>query len=399
MGAPSTSSQLIRRSRFDTMRILVVSTPGTGHLTPLVPIIGAFLAGGDEVVVASGPEVAPIVEKTGARFALAGTSQAEMMARLAMRVRGHPGDGLAPERILHYFLPRAFAEIGVDEMIDDVLRHGQEFAPDVVLFEAFALAGPLAAELLGVPGVAHMFGPLPPLETVELANDAVSPIWRAFGRDVPGWAGMYRHLTIQICPPSLDAAQVPAGDTLLLRPTPLPLGPNVVTTRPVVYVTFGTLFNANLDLFRLALEALANEPVDVVMTVGRDQDPAELEPHPPNARVEQFIPQAELLSSCSAIVHHGGAGTTFGALAHGVPQVIVPQGADNYEHAAICERSGTAVILRPDELTRANLATAVRRVLHTPKYAAASRTCAQEIVAMPDAMDVAQAIRAWVSAR
>ena len=175
-----------------------MSTPGAGHVTPLVPIIGAFLAGGDEVVVASGPEVAPIVEKTGARFALAGPSQAEMMAQLAKRTRGHPGDGLAPERILHYFLPRAFAEIGVDEMIDDVLRHGQEFAPDVVLFEAFALAGPLAAELLGVPGVAHMFGPLPPLETVELANDAVSPIWRAFGRHVPGWAGMYRHLTNQI---------------------------------------------------------------------------------------------------------------------------------------------------------------------------------------------------------
>jgi hypothetical protein len=34
-------------------------------------------------------------------------------------------------------------------------------APDLVLFEAFALAGPLVAELLGVPGVAHLFGPLP----------------------------------------------------------------------------------------------------------------------------------------------------------------------------------------------------------------------------------------------
>ena len=194
-------------------------------------------------------------------------------------------------------------------------------------------------------------------------------------------------------------AQVPAGETLRLRPTPLPAGPTVVTTRPVVYVTFGTLFNANLDLFRLALEALADEPVDVVVTVGRDQDPAELEPHPANARVERFIPQAELLPRCSAVVHHGGAGTTFSALAHGVPQVILPQGADNYEHAAMCERSGTAVNLRPDDLTRASLAAAVRRVIHTPQYAAASRTCAQEIVAMPDATGVAQALRAWVSAR
>jgi UDP:flavonoid glycosyltransferase YjiC (YdhE family) len=380
------------------MKVLVVSTPGAGHVIPLVPIIGALLAGGNEVVVASGPEAAPIVEKTGARFAPAGRSQAEWMARLATRVRGNPGDGLAPERILHYFLPRAFAEIGTDEMIDDVLRHGRELAPDLVLFEAFALAGPLVAELLGVPGVAHMFGPLPPIETVELANDAVSPIWRAFGCDAPGWAGMYRHLTIQICPPSLDVARVPTGETLRLRPTPLPLEPRTTSTPPRVYVSFGTLFNANLDLFRVALEALADEPVDVVMTVGRDQDPAALAPFPANVRVERFIPQAELLPSCAAVVHHGGAGTMFGALAHGVPQVILPQGADNYENAQMCERAGAAVALHPDDVTPANLAASVQRVLHNATYADSSGRLADEIASMPDAIDIADTLRAWVPA-
>jgi UDP:flavonoid glycosyltransferase YjiC (YdhE family) len=379
------------------MKILVVSTEGAGHFTPLVPIIGALLAGGDEVLVASGPNAAPMVDKTGARFALAGRSQGEWMARLAGSIRGNPGDGLAPERILQYFLPRAFGEIGVDEMIDDVLRHGREFTPDLVLFEAFALAGPLAAELLGVPGVAQMFGPLPPPETVELANDAVSPIWRSFGHDVPGWAGMYRDLTIQICPSSLEQVPLPVGETLFLRPAPLPLGPRVTTARPMVYVTFGTLFNANLDLFRLALDALAEEPVDIVMTVGRDQDPADLAAIPPNARVERFIPQAELLPSCAAIVHHGGAGTTFGALAHGVPQVVLPQGADNYELAAMCERAGAAVVLRPHDVSATNLAAAVRTVVAIPSFAEAGRACAAEIASMPDAAGVAESLRRWVA--
>ena len=378
------------------MKVLAVSTPGAGHVTPLVPLIGALLKGGDDVLVASGPEAAPIIERTGARFALAGRSQAEWMNRLATRTRGNPGDGVAAERILHYFLPRAFAEIGVDEMVDDVLCHGQDFAPDVMVFEAFALAGPLVAELLGVPGVAHMFGPLPPQEAVEHANDAVSPIWRSYGRNVPGWAGMYRHLTIQICPPMLETAQVPAGETWCLRPVPLPDRPRQVTERPVIYVTFGTLFNHNLDLFRVALEALGHEPVDVVMTVGHDQDPAELTPFPANARVEQFIPQAEVLPSASAIVHHGGAGTTFGALAHGVPQVILPQGADNYEHAAVCETAGTAITLRPEMLTPANLAAAVRAFVHDELYTAASRRCAEEIAAMPEATSVATALRSWI---
>jgi MGT family glycosyltransferase len=162
---------------------------------------------------------------------------------------------------------------------------------------------------------------------------------------------------------------------LRLRPVPLPTGLPERTPRPVVYVTFGTLFNSNLDLFHLALAALANEPVDVVMTVGRDRDPAQFAPVPANARVDRFIPQAELLPSCRAVVHHGGAGTTFGALAHGVPQVILPQGADNYEHAAMCESASTAITLRPEALTAANLAAAVWRVVDDEAYARSSRLC------------------------
>lgn len=197
-------------------------------------------------------------------------------------------------------------------MVDDVLHHGREFAPDVLLFEPFALAGPLVAGLRGIRAGAHMFGPPSPREVVELTKDAVSPIWRSFGRDVPGWAGMYQHLTIQICPPMLEMALVPTGETMRLRPVPLPVRPPAATARPVVYVTFGTLFNSNLGLFQTALDALADEPVDVVMTVGRDQNPgewpggatpprpltwnpAELAPFPANARVEGFILQAELL--------------------------------------------------------------------------------------------------------
>jgi UDP:flavonoid glycosyltransferase YjiC (YdhE family) len=379
------------------MRVLVVATSGAGHITPLVPLIDALVAAGDDVLVMSGPEARVVVEKTSARFEQVGVSVDEVMARLAARTRGAPGDGLPPERILHYFLPRAFGEIAVDEMIDDVLRVGRDFGPDVVVFEAFALAGPLAADVLGVPAITHLFGPIPPLDAVVLANDAVSPIWRAHGRSVPGWAGMFRELTIQICPPSLEVADVPVGATMQLRPTVLPKAPPSRKDRPLVYVTFGTLFNANLDLFRLVLDALADEPIDVVATVGRDQDPSALLPHPANARVERFVPQADLLPTCSAIVHHGGAGTMFGALAHGVPQVIVPQGADNFEHAAMCASAGVSVSLQPDELDRATLVDAVRRVLGEARFAAASERCAVEIAAMPDASAVVESVREWVA--
>ena len=102
----------------------------------------------------------------------------------------------------------------------------------------------------------------------------------------------------------------------------------------MVYLTLGTFSNNAVDLFRLVLTALGDEPVNVLATIGRDNGPADLGPMPGNARVEQFIPQAELLPHCAAIVHHAGAGTSFGVLAHGLPSLALPQSADNFVIAA-----------------------------------------------------------------
>jgi len=371
--------------------------PLDGHINPLVPIIKALLAGGDDVVVATGAEAAPVVARSGARLAVAGSGVGAGFERLARRTRGNPGDGIAPERINHYFFPRLFGEIAVDDMIDDVVAAGRDFEPDLVLFESYTLVGPLAAELLGVPGVTHMVGPLLDRQILDLANDAVSPIWRTFGRDVPGCAGLHRDVTLQVCPPSLERRQLPAGSALAMRPTPLPTTAPIATERPVVYVTFGTFFSTNLEPFRVVLDALAGEPVEVVATVGEKQDPTGLMPFPANSRVERFIPQADLLPSCSAVVHHGGAGTMFGALAHGVPQLIIPQGADNFEHAAICEAAGSSLTLRPGDVSPIAIADAVGRLLDEPSFAASSRRAAAEIATMPGPAETAGTLRAMIA--
>jgi UDP:flavonoid glycosyltransferase YjiC (YdhE family) len=376
------------------MKVLVVSTPGSGHVNPLLPLVEALLAGGDEVTVAAAADTAPLIDKTSARFAPAGHGEGEWFTRLQARIRGNPGDGIAPERINHYFLPRLFGEIATDDMIDDVVACGREFGPDLVVFETYALAGPLAADVLAVPSAHHLLSSIPDPEILELVDDAVSPLWRSFGRDTPGYGGVYRDLTIEVCPPSLESRQVPSGDRLVIQPTSLPQMAAQKTSRPIVYVTLGTFFNANLGIFRAVLDALAGEPVDVLVTVGSDQDPAGVGPIPDNARVERYIPQATLLPTCAAVVHHGGAGTTFGTLAHGLPQVVIPQGADNFDNAAMVERAGAALVLRPGEVTANNVRGAVRRTLDEPGFTRAAGQAATEIAAMDGPEAVADDLRA-----
>ena len=163
---------------------------------------------------------------------------------------------------------------------------------------------------------------------------------------------------------------------------------------PLVYLTLGTFSNNDLDLFRLVLKALEDEPVNVLATIGRDQDPSALAPIPENARVEQYIPQAEVLPHCAAVVHHAGAGTMFGVLAHGLPSVALPQSADNFINANLLTGAGAAITLMPGEVTGAAVEAALRAPCSAPApIVEQARKLADEIAAMPSADYVAAELR------
>ncbi|MGD0852511.1 MAG: nucleotide disphospho-sugar-binding domain-containing protein [Acidimicrobiales bacterium] len=364
-----------------------------------MPLITSLVAGGDDVAVAAAGDAAGFVAGSGAEFRPVGHGEGEWFSTLVGRTRGAPGDGLAPERIHHYFLPRVFAEIAADDMIDDLVVVGEAFDPDVILFESCAFAAPLLGDLLEVPVVHHLFGPKIETEVMELIDDAVSPLWRSFGRKSPGLAGVYRDLTIEICPPSLEVDQTTYGERLFLRPAPPPIEDRSVPERPLVYATLGTVMNTATDIFRDILIGLSDEPLDVVVTVGRDRDPAELDPIPANARVERFIPQAALLPRCAVVVHHGGAGTTFGCLTHGVPQVVIPQGADNFINASMVERVGAGLTLMPGHVNPQSIRDAVSATIHDPRFDSGARRVADEIALMPGPDGVAQQLRTWIGER
>ena len=75
---------------------------------------------------------------------------------------------------------------------DDLIAIGREFAPDLVVYDPYLFAAPLAARVIGSHAVLHMLGPLMDGAVAELAADAVSPIWREFQLEVPPAAGLGR---------------------------------------------------------------------------------------------------------------------------------------------------------------------------------------------------------------
>jgi UDP:flavonoid glycosyltransferase YjiC (YdhE family) len=111
-------------------------------------------------------------------------------------------------------------------------------------------------------------------------------------------------------------------------------------------------------------------------------------------RAERYMPHAELLPRCAAVVSHGGAGTMYGCLAHGLPQVVLPQAADQFTNAVALQEARLAAVLRPGEVEPASIRNAVRTVLGDPAYRRRAAAVAEEITAMPDAAAVARTLRA-----
>jgi hypothetical protein len=386
------------------MKVLVTVVPQAGHVYPLLPLTRALVEQGDDVVLATGPDAMALAADSGARVTAVGKGFDAWWQALSARTRGIPGDGLPPERVIPYFLPRLFAEAGAVDMVDDLLALAKAFAPDVIVHDGFTFAAPLVAALLGVRSVHHTIGSPVDATTLESCADVLSPLWRSMGRDVPPFAGIYSGVTLDIFPPSLGFAfPAIATDVRPMRPTALPnhvgdtkLPPMLadLPERPTIYGTLGTMSNSDTSIFRAILDGLADEPLNVVLTIGSSNDPDTLEPVPINARVERFVPQATLLPHCAAVIHHGGSGTMLGALAHGLPQLAIPQGADNFVNAGLLESAGAARSITPGDVDAGRIRAEVRAILDDARYRAAAERVATEIARMPAPRQVAAALRA-----
>jgi UDP:flavonoid glycosyltransferase YjiC (YdhE family) len=111
---------------------------------------------------------------------------------------------------------------------------------------------------------------------------------------------------------------------------------------------------------------------------------------PPNVQIAEYIPQAELLPRCAAVVSHAGSGTFLAALTQGLPQLLLPQAADQFLNANAGAGAGVGRQIPPGEITAERVRDELEQVLNDPAIAAAARAMSTEICAMPSAGDVAE---------
>lgn len=378
-----------------SMRILFTSLPGSGHFHPLVPVAQALQQAGHEVAFASSELQRKQVEAKGFRFFRAGGEFPQMMqgdaGEMAKRAEGMMR--MSHEARFEH-LANMFVGHFARQMVPDLVALASEWRPDLLVRDSMEFGAAIAGEHLGIPHASIQVG-------AALPEDYAHPLMVTRLDEVRATVGLppepqqqslYHYLHLCFVPQHYLGGTLPptahffqpalfdqSGDERL-PDWAAQLGQN---GRPVVYVTLGTVFNKVLGVLRTLVEGVREEPVDLVMTVGRDMDPAALGPQPAHVHVERYIPQTLLFPKVDLAILHGGYNSTTSALDHGLPLVLVPIAADQPMNAERCRELGVARVVAPLSMTHESIREAVRDVLNTPSYRENARRFQREARSLP----------------
>lgn len=372
------------------LRVLCTCLPGLGHFLPMLPLAGALAQAGHEVSFATATEFLPEIQKRGFPTYPAGVSLPTQMRLAAER---YPELHALPhgKQRFETFVPRMIAGVAAPARADDLVPIVRELKPDVIVHDETDFGAPVAAAVCGIPYADHSVAIFRPLSAARIARDAVAPLWEHWDVDLGEYGGLFQWLYLDVCPPAIQRAEADQIGTVhpmtnALMPPPsdaeVPEWIAELDDTPTVYVSLGTLFNQDPGVFGTILEGLREEPVNVVVTIGADQDPSALGPQPPNVHVAGFIPQSLLLGHCDIAVNQGGT-AIFEILAHGLPLLVLPRGANQFNNAETLVDAGVALTLAPAEVGAAAVRDAIRRLLGEASFAERARAVAAEIAAMP----------------
>jgi UDP:flavonoid glycosyltransferase YjiC (YdhE family) len=371
-----------------TMRFLFTFAGGNGHFEPLIPIARAAEAAGHSVAVAGQPVMIPAIEAAGfTAFATAGATFSSAPERLPLLKL----DLEREDRDLREGFVRRLARTRAAA----ILELCAAWRPDLLVCDEIDFGAMVAAEQLGLPYASVLVIAAGSFVRREVVGEALNELRAEHGLPPdPDLTMLSRYLVLSPFPPSYRDPAFPLPATAhAIRPLMVDTAQSEaappwtvhLSGAPTVYFTLGTVFNVESgDLFERVLAGLRELPINVIATVGREIDPQEFGPQPANIQIARYIPQPAVLPHCAAVVSHGGSGSVIGALAHGLPMVLIPMGADQPLNAARCVELGVARSLDAVEATPEAVRAAIAAVLADPIFRQNAQRMRDEIAALPE---------------
>ena len=394
-------------------RILIATTPASGHVNPVVSIARELVNRGHTVWWYTGKEFQPKIEQVGASYKpinaaydYSGMNLEEAFPHLY----GVQGVSAFIEGWKQIFIDQA------PRQLEDILRLLDEFPADILFTDECCVGMGFAHEKTGIPmayvnSSIYMYSSkdtaplglaLPPDNSpigrmrnavLQLIADRIvlRELWSYAAKtrarvDLPklnksGLANITELPELYLLG-TVPSFEYPRSDMyehthfvgILSSPPPEQFDPpawwdDLHDDRPVVHVTQGTVSNAPDNLLVPTIRALAHEDVLVVATTG--STPVEsltLDPLPDNVRVERFIPYYYILPYVDIMMTNGGFNGVQIALSNGVPLIMAGTTEEKPEIIARATRAGVGINLKTQTPSEAQIRDAVKTILRDPRY-------------------------------
>ncbi len=400
-------------------RFLFTVWPFAGHVHPAIAIAHALQARGNEVAFYSGTAVRSTIEAEGFGFFPFASLDEERVSALVSSDFPYSTSILQKIRRARQLQAR-FREWLLDtipQQVEDIRRIMTDWHPDVLVCDSafwspilvLGETEPIDVAVLSVTAACILPGPDSPAwgQGLRRPRNGLMRMRSACERTLIDWASAGFRAEVNALRrryglPALDcsvtrfAGRMPlylvpstreydydrrdlppsvhyVGPCLWDKPSSTPPAEwllRLPADKPLIYVTEATIGKSEPFLLKTAALSFKNLPVQVVMTTGKQRNPAEIclgEPAP-NLRVESYVPQSDLLPATSVMVTLGGSGGVLAALRAGVPLVVVPNEWDRPENAQRVVEAGAGLRIAPDKCTPERLRAAVNRVLSEPSF-------------------------------
>jgi MGT family glycosyltransferase len=361
-------------------KALFFSLPLTGHINPSLGLVRELVRRGDEVVYYATDAYARKIEESGARYCPYQNAFLADMRQL-------------PEQLheMSWLLMRTTAEV-LERQMDDFRAQ----RPNYVITDSVAPWGFWVAEILGVPLVTsvstfafnrhvlafaasrgvrpksarHFLSKIRHVAKALTLGRRLRSCYKVRGPGVKGLMVVRSDLNIvytsryfQPCAQTFDQHFQFVGPSIANVGEPPGFPWDELRHPVVVYVSLGTLFNADASFYRSCFEAFRDEDFQVVMSLGTSLSSESLGPAPSNFIVRTHVPQWEVLRRTTIFVTHGGMNSVSESLFCGVPVVVVPQMGEQEMVGRRAEDLGAGLVIAKNEVTPEKLRGSVRRLL------------------------------------
>ena len=374
-------------------KAVFLSHPAHGHINPTLPVVAELIRRGEEVVYYATDLFRTKIEATGAIYRSYGSQEIfERKLAYGGMLGGMAGLIEAAEEIL----PAVLAQVRDDQ-------------PDYLLLEAHSLTGNLVQQIVDRPAMTlcSMFAfneqliPAPQLVRF-LYGQAPAPAV------LDGLLGLNHYIEVAqrishrygvLCPNMIgylsnrqplnivftsryfqiggdrafDDSYKFVGPSVTPSPTPstatsadFPWA--ALGDQPLIYISMGTMYNAEAEFYHTCFDALADSPFQVVLSIGQRIDEAQLRQAPANFIVRRHVPQLEILQRAALFITHGGMNSANEGILYHVPMIVLPQQADHYVVAQRVGELGAGVVLDRSHATVERLKQLATQVISEPSY-------------------------------